>query len=369
MTGIFILSYLRPHNARMEGVWASACGTESSRLGANEWFMYRLRYRLLPTPATIQKHNHFLPRLYCDNKCPLCRRYEGIEHHIFCRCYKLGHVRERAFHIFEKALASTVKRTIGVRESEKLSKALFPLNEIDFKYGLTPSEVREVLALDLGLGETVEKVAKKVSILITNLYKSVWEGYRELMSKGKLTLTDRLKTEYNMTVRYLRKHHRQLKENFSSDREQPAPDRVARFRRRLKARRRRQSSRNDSLNRVDQSTTPQGGPRLGEAHLTTGGSSEGTHSLERQLRSIHREHFEVRGDGACCFHAVLHAAGLTKEGFDAKAMIGLKQRAGSHLRRLHKYTPLFVEPPITDNSIYSSTISIIILQIKILIIL
>lgn len=64
----------RLQHANMHGIWHSACERRCSRYEPISVFLFKLLYRVLPTPRNIQVVNEFLPKLYPDGKCILCKR-------------------------------------------------------------------------------------------------------------------------------------------------------------------------------------------------------------------------------------------------------------------------------------------------------
>lgn len=98
-----------------------------------------------------------------------------------------------------------------------LYDALFPGSIVDFKYGMTPAKVQELLVgikcgvrggqvvEDGGWRKKVGRMGKKIGELVRNMYYEVWGKYGDMLGEREMAFADRLEEVYKMTVYQLKK--------------------------------------------------------------------------------------------------------------------------------------------------------------------
>jgi hypothetical protein len=99
-----------------------------------------------------------------------------------------------------------------------IQSAIFPEEEVNFKYGDTPVFLRQT-ALTHMEGQMEDEadepptwrlaaIAPKIHKMVTDTYLFVWESYREVLVAAGFTLADRLRDEYNTTALKISRAHR-----------------------------------------------------------------------------------------------------------------------------------------------------------------
>jgi len=207
----------RLQNTNQQEVWEEA-SIEKGRCSYRKMFVFQLLYRCLPTPRGIQVADPMFPKLYEDSICPLCKECVGNEYHLICKCTALREHRMKAYDNLVKAMRTTLHRDVIEAALEGIQSAIFPEEEVDFKYGDTPVFLRQ-MALTHMERQTEDEVdeppmwkiaaiAPKIHKMVTDTYLFVWERYREVLVAGGLTLADRLRDEYNTTALKVSRAHR-----------------------------------------------------------------------------------------------------------------------------------------------------------------
>lgn len=124
-----------------------------------------------------------------------------------------------AFDKYQTALKKILPKVDISEKKRILEGALLPESEECFKYGCTPQVLHGLVRENIdGLEEEERqrnpKIQKekyysnRIREAGNMMYEQVWEGYREMIVKHKVTLGDRLKDEYAITVVQLSKMHR-----------------------------------------------------------------------------------------------------------------------------------------------------------------